>query len=108
MIADHHARTAGRATLLARAADEILGTHRLVTTGELSGTLGPHVTDGPAGWWIDLGAVGPSVPAHAKAGTAVCGTRSDLLLWLTNRRSPGSVGVTGRHELVDGWKQLRR
>jgi IS30 family transposase len=27
MIADHHARTAGRATLLARAADEILGTH---------------------------------------------------------------------------------
>ena len=28
MIADHHARTAGRATLLARAADEILGTHR--------------------------------------------------------------------------------
>ena len=27
MIGDHHGRTAGRATLLVRAADEILGTH---------------------------------------------------------------------------------
>jgi hypothetical protein len=29
MIGDHHGRTAGRATLLLRAMDEILGTHRL-------------------------------------------------------------------------------
>jgi hypothetical protein len=28
MTGDHHAGLAGRATLLARAADEILGTHR--------------------------------------------------------------------------------
>jgi DNA-binding XRE family transcriptional regulator len=28
MIGDHHGRTAGRATLLVRATDEILGTHR--------------------------------------------------------------------------------
>ena len=28
MTDDHHGRTAGRATLLVRAADEILGTHR--------------------------------------------------------------------------------
>jgi hypothetical protein len=28
MIGDHHARTAGRATMLVRAVDEILGTHR--------------------------------------------------------------------------------
>jgi len=27
MIRDHHGRTAGRATLLVRATDEILGTH---------------------------------------------------------------------------------
>jgi hypothetical protein len=27
MIGDHHGRTAGRATLLVRAVDEILGTH---------------------------------------------------------------------------------
>jgi len=32
MIGDHHGRTAGRATLLVRAVDEILGTHR-VTPG---------------------------------------------------------------------------
>jgi len=30
MIGDHHGRTAGRATLLVRAVDEILGTHRIV------------------------------------------------------------------------------
>ena len=29
MIGDHHGRSAGRATLLVRAADEILGTHNL-------------------------------------------------------------------------------
>jgi hypothetical protein len=31
MIGDHHGRTAGRATLLLRAMDEILGTHRLAS-----------------------------------------------------------------------------
>jgi hypothetical protein len=30
MTGDHHARTAGRATMLVRAVDEILGTHRLI------------------------------------------------------------------------------
>jgi hypothetical protein len=30
MTDDHHGRTAGRATLLVRAADEILGTHRCI------------------------------------------------------------------------------
>jgi hypothetical protein len=30
MTGDHHGRTARRATLLVRAADEILGTHRLI------------------------------------------------------------------------------
>ena len=53
-------------------------------------------------WWIDPGAAGPAVPTHANAGTAIRGTRSDLLLWLTNRSSPGSLEVTGRHELLDG------
>jgi hypothetical protein len=28
IIGDHHGRTAGRATLLVRAVDDILGTHR--------------------------------------------------------------------------------
>jgi hypothetical protein len=31
MTGDHHGRTARRATLLVRAADEILGTHSIVT-----------------------------------------------------------------------------
>lgn len=33
MIGDHHGRTAGRATLLVRAADEILGTHNARARG---------------------------------------------------------------------------
>jgi uncharacterized protein (TIGR03083 family) len=77
-------------------------------SGELSGTLHLHATDGPAEWWIDLGAGGPAVSGHAKADTAIRGTRSDLLLWLTNRSSPGSVDVVGRQEILDRWRQLRR
>jgi hypothetical protein len=42
-------------------------------TGELSGTLHPHATDGPTGWRIDLGAVSPAMSGHAQASTAVCG-----------------------------------
>jgi hypothetical protein len=40
MIDDHHGRTAGRATLLARAMDEIFGTHR---------SAGPHPQAGGRG-----------------------------------------------------------
>ena len=40
--------------------------------------------------------------------TAIRGTRSDLLLRLTNRSSPGSMEVFGRREPLDSWKQLRR
>ena len=75
---------------------------------ELSGTLHLHATDGPAEWWIDLDAAGPAAPQHAKADTAVRGTRSDLLLWLTNRGSPGSLDVAGRQQILDRWRQLRR
>jgi uncharacterized protein (TIGR03083 family) len=77
-------------------------------TGEFSGTLHLYATDGPTEWWIDLGAAGPAVSGHARADTAIRGTRSDLLLWLTNRSSPGSVDVAGRQEILDRWKQLRR
>jgi uncharacterized protein (DUF2384 family) len=34
MIGDHHGRTARRATLLVRAMDEILGTHKFAEHGE--------------------------------------------------------------------------
>ena len=80
----------------------------LETTGQLSGTLHLHATDGQTEWWIDLDAVGSAVSERAKADTAIRGTRSDLLLWLTNRSSPGSMEVFGRRELLDSWKQLRR
>jgi hypothetical protein len=36
MTGDHHGQTAGRTTLLARAMDEILGTHRSRTPGTAS------------------------------------------------------------------------
>ena len=78
------------------------------TTGELSGTLHLHATDGPAEWWIDLEAACPAVSGHIKADAAIRGTRSDLLLWLTNRRSPDSLEVLGRKELLGSWKRLRR
>lgn len=75
---------------------------------ELSGTLHLHATDGPVEWWIDLDAAAAAVPEHAKADTAVRGTRSDLLLWLTNRDRTGSLHVLGRPEIADRWQQLRR
>ncbi len=76
--------------------------------GGLSGTLHLHAMDGPAEWWIDLGAGGRAVREHARADTAVRGTRSELLLFLTNRGSSGALDVLGRQEVLDEWKQLRR
>ena len=66
------------------------------TTGEFSGTLHLHATDGPTEWWIDLQAAGSAVSGHIKADTAIRGTRSDLLLWLTNRQSAEGLEVLGR------------
>jgi uncharacterized protein (TIGR03083 family) len=77
-------------------------------TGELAGTLHLHATDGPTEWWIDLDAAGQAVPAHAKADTAIRGTRSDLLLWLANRSPLDSLEVFGSQKLLDSWKRLRR
>jgi hypothetical protein len=37
MIGDHHGRMTGRATLLVRAVDEILGTHRIKPVLQASG-----------------------------------------------------------------------
>ena len=74
----------------------------------LDGTLHLHATDGPLEWWIDLGDKGTARPEHAKAETAVRATRSDLLLWLTNRVLGDSLDVVGNQEIVRGWEQLRR
>jgi hypothetical protein len=73
----------------------------------LGGTLHLHATDGPLEWWIDLDARS-CPPEHAKADTAVRGTRSDLLLWLNNRGPLDSLEVLGDGEITDRWNQLRR
>jgi hypothetical protein len=75
---------------------------------DLKGTLHVHATDGPVEWWIDLDASGAAMPEHAKADTAIRGTRSDLLLWLTNRSAPGPLEILGRAEIAGHWQQLRR
>jgi len=49
-----------------------------------------------------------AVPGHAKADTAVRGTESDLLLWLTNRGSASSVEVLSKGDVAASWTQLRR
>jgi hypothetical protein len=60
MIGDHHGRTAGRATLLVRAVDKILGTHRVRRS---RGTP-------PAGHRNPRAAPGPATPG--RPGNAAC------------------------------------
>jgi MDMPI C-terminal domain len=76
----------------------------------LTGSLHLHATDGPSEWWVDLGAGADAaaVPGHAKADTAVRGTESDLLLWLTNRSRVPAVEILGRDDVAASWTQLRR
>jgi hypothetical protein len=42
MIGDHHGRTAGRATLLVRAVDDILGTHSIKKPGKEENQQAQH------------------------------------------------------------------
>jgi uncharacterized protein (TIGR03083 family) len=76
----------------------------------LTGSLHLHAADGAAEWWVSLddkaGAV--AVPGHRKADTAIRATRSDLLLWLTNRQQPGVLEISGPPEVAARWVQLRR
>ena len=74
----------------------------------LAGTLHLQATDGPAEWWIDFDAETPARPKHAEADTVVRASRSDLLLWLTNRGPLGTVDMLGNQRIVDHWHQLRR
>lgn len=74
----------------------------------LSGTLHLQAEDQSMDWWIDLNNGGTSVHELAKADTAIRGTRSELLLWLTNRCPLGTLDVFGRRESLDLWAQLRR
>ena len=73
----------------------------------LTGTLHLHATDGDSEWWIDLGN-GAAERRHAKADTAIRGTCSDQLLWLTNRRSADALEIFGNRDVIEHWRQLRR
>lgn len=74
----------------------------------LGGTLHLHGTDGSAEWWIDLDDQGSAVPEHVQAATTIQGTRSDLLLWLTNRGPLDAIEVSGSPLVFEHWHQLRR
>ena len=78
--------------------------------GGLTGTLHLHATDGPSQWRVDLDAhaEAAAVPGHARTDTAVRGTQSDLLLWLTNRGPVPGIEVLGRQDVAARWAQLRR
>jgi uncharacterized protein (TIGR03083 family) len=76
----------------------------------LADTLHLHATDGPGEWQADLGArtADAADTRPANADTTVQGTRSDLLLWLTNRGPTPTIRVTGRESTAAAWTQLRR
>jgi uncharacterized protein (TIGR03083 family) len=74
----------------------------------LGGTLHLQGSDWPAEWWIDLDAKGSALAEHAKADSAVRGTRSDLLLWLTNRGPLNAIEVSGNPLVLGHWRQLQR
>lgn len=74
----------------------------------LSGTLHLHATDGPSEWWTDLDHPGVAIAEHRKGDTAVRGTRSDLLLWLTNRVTTQPLDIVGDGAVLERWPQLNR
>jgi uncharacterized protein (TIGR03083 family) len=76
--------------------------------GSIGGTFHLHSEDGSVEWWVDLDTAAQARRQHAKADTAIRGTRSDLLLWLTNRGPLESVELFGSEEVVERWKQFRR
>jgi hypothetical protein len=81
-----------------------------------TGTLHLAATDGPSHWWIDLSDDGKLISqpaagdaeaeADAEADTTIRGTRSDLLLWLNNRRPLTTLEVSGDEKILDRWGQL--
>jgi uncharacterized protein (TIGR03083 family) len=76
----------------------------------LSGSVHLHATDGASEWWVSLDDKerAAAVPGHRPADTAIRATRSDLLLWLTNRQPPARLEIAGSPEVAVRWVQLRR
>jgi uncharacterized protein (TIGR03083 family) len=76
----------------------------------LTGSLHLHATDAVGEWWIDLDERGSAVASrqHAEADTTVRGSRSDLLLWLTNRDPSAAIEIAGRTVVAERWQQVQR
>jgi uncharacterized protein (TIGR03083 family) len=72
-----------------------------------SGTVHLLLTAAAPQRWLDLDQLGSDEPADARADATVRGTASDVLLWLTNRRTD-SVDVRGDRDLLDAWTRLKR
>src|SRR5450755_2615476 len=80
MIADHHARSTKRATLLVRAVDGVLGTHSLITVTDREGVVlssgactgMPPAVGCPVTYLNDMGG---SSRAHSPSGSAQRGSR---------------------------------
>jgi uncharacterized protein (TIGR03083 family) len=74
----------------------------------LDGSLHLHATDAPLEWLLNLDAPGLVLPEQTAADTEIRGTRSDLLLWLTNRKPSDVLDSRGNRRIVDRWQHLRR
>ncbi|HEV3186581.1 MAG TPA: maleylpyruvate isomerase family mycothiol-dependent enzyme [Acidimicrobiales bacterium] len=74
----------------------------------LAGTFHLRATDEPEEWWMDLDGGGLVRPRHATVDSAISATRSDLLLWLTNRGPLNTLEVSGNRQVLDHWRQLQR
>lgn len=72
-----------------------------------TGTLHLQPTDSAEEYWLDLDHSGASRPDLMAASTAIRGTGSDLLLWMTNRR-PVHVDVQGEGDAFTKWIELKR
>jgi len=65
------------------------------------------LTDATPDRWLDLDELGSDEPVDAQADATVRGTSSEVLLWLTNRRTD-SVDLRGDRDLLGAWTRLKR
>ena len=65
------------------------------------------LTDTTPDRWLDLDELGSDEPVDAQADATVRGTSSEVLLWLTNRRTD-SVDLRGDRDLLGAWTRLKR
>jgi hypothetical protein len=75
----------------------------------LSGSLHLHATDSAGEWSLTLR---PNElrheRSHTKADATICGSASDLYLWLLNRRPADSseLELHGDRRIVDSWRAV--